>query len=177
MENGFLDQAGQHPAAFALAAGDLGEVNVDLIDTPVFNLWRNVGNDALEEAGVVPVLGKIDRQQNRLRTQLGRFHQAHGRADAKLACRIGGGGDDPAPGVIGQAGKVFYRDFAGWPMRVGLLQSLVDSPPGTANDHRQAFELRVAQQLHRGVKGIHVEVGNSAHDDGQAGYRVGGLQG
>ena len=41
-------------------------------------------------------------------------------------------------------------------------QQIVFTPPTTANDHRQAFELRVAQQLHRRIKRVHVQVGNAA---------------
>jgi hypothetical protein len=43
-------------------------------------------------------------------------------------------------------------------------QQVIFFAPSAANDHRQAFELGVAQQLDRRVKGVHVEVGNSSFE-------------
>ena len=109
-KNGFLDQAGQHPSAVALAARHIGEVDVDLVHTAVFHQRGDVGDDGFEAARIVPVLVKIHRQQNRFGAQLGGFHQAHGRADAEFARRVGGGGDHAATGVTSDAREKIQRN-------------------------------------------------------------------
>ena len=40
-------------------------------------------------------------------------------------------------------------------------QGFIDPPPPATNNQRQAPELRVAQQLDRGKKSVHVKVGNA----------------
>ncbi|MEY4026645.1 MAG: hypothetical protein RLZZ329_365 [Pseudomonadota bacterium] len=122
----------------------------------------------------MPIAVKVHGQQDGLRAELGRFHQPHGRADAELPGRIGGGGDHAAPGVAFDAREKIHRDavqpfgkcgfgpFAVWVSRLQLAQQVVFFAAATANDHRQTFELRVAQQLAGGVKSVHVEVGNAA---------------
>jgi hypothetical protein len=47
------------------------------------------------------------------------------------------------------------------PITVVGYQGFVIRPASTANHHRQAFELRVAQQFHRRVKRVHVQVRNA----------------
>jgi hypothetical protein len=84
--------------------------------------------------------------------QRGGLHQAHAAADAEIARRVGGGGDDAAPGIAGQRGEA-----AG---AVGQQRGLVAA--AAADDHRLALELRVAQQFHRGIEGVHVQVGDPA---------------
>ena len=176
VEDGFLDQAREHAPAFALAARHMGKVNVDLVHTPVFHHRRDVGHDGLESAGVLAVLGKVYRQQNGLRAQPGGFHQAHGRAHAKLPRRVGGGGDHATPGVAGQpwekidgdAAQVGRGPEALWPFIVQPRQQIVFAAAAAANHHRKALELRVAQQLNRRVKSVHVQV-SDAPDEGAHG--------
>jgi multidrug resistance efflux pump len=43
-----------------------------------------------------------------------------------------------------------------------LAEQVILAPPSTANDHRQALELRVAHELAGRVERVHVEVGNAA---------------
>ena len=161
-----MDEPRQHPSAFALTAWHLGEVDVDLVHPPVFHDRRDVRDDGFEALGIVPVLRKVHRQQHRLRTQLRGFHQPHGRAHAELACRIGGGGDHAAPGVVAQQRKFSHWNFVQRPAGVTQHQVLVSLAPPAANHHRQALELRVAQQLHRRVKRIHVQVRDAAQCHG-----------
>ena len=77
VKNRFLDQSRQHPTAFALATGHLGKVDVHLIHPPVFHDRRDLGNDRFESLRIVPVLCKVHRQQNRLRTEFGGLHEPH----------------------------------------------------------------------------------------------------
>jgi hypothetical protein len=42
-------------------------------------------------------------------------------------------------------------------------KQIVFTPSAATDDHRQTFELRVAQQFDGGVKRVHVEVGDTAH--------------
>ena len=172
LKNRFLDQARQHPPAFALAAGYLGKVDVHLVHPPVFHQRGDVGDDGFKALRVMPVLRKVHRQQHRLRAQLGRFHQAHGRAHTKLARRVGGCGNDAAPGVVAQQRKFGNRDVVQGPAGVAQHQVFVNLAPPATDHHRQALELRVAQQLHRRVKRVHIQVGDAAQRHagcGQAG--------
>ena len=50
VKNAFLDQTRQHPPTFALAAGHIRKVDVDLVHPPVLHEWCNVGNHSLEGA-------------------------------------------------------------------------------------------------------------------------------
>ena len=129
----------------------------------------------------MPVLVKIHRQQNRLRAQLGGFHQTHGRADAEFAGGVGGSGDHAATCIAGDTREKFKRNFckmlsSPFLFRVGgrqFAQQIVRLATAPANHHWQAFELRIAQQLDGGIKRIHVKVGYAA---GQGGHD-GGWQG
>ena len=174
LKDAFLDQARQHPTAFALAAGHVGEVDVDLIHATVFHERRDLGDDGFEAARKVPVTLKVHRQQNGVGAQLGGLHQAHGRADAKGAGGVGGRGDHTSAGVAQQAREKGQRNVAqaiqkglGVPFAIGvgglqLSQQIVLAPPSTANDHRQALELRVTHELAGRVERVHVEVGDAA---------------
>ena len=171
-KNTFLNEPGQNSAAFALAARHLREVDVHLVHTAVFHEGCDVGDDAFEDSGVVAVLVKVDGQQNGLGTQLGRFHEAHGGANAKLPRRISCGGNDPAACVALDAREKIKRNFRKivrrplivWVCRAQSPQQVIFFAPATANDHRQALQLGVAQQLDRRVKRVHVEVGNSSFE-------------
>ena len=110
--DGFLNQPCQGLAAIALTARHFGEVNIDFVHTSVFHHGRNVGDDVFESSGIKTVLVKIYRQQNRVGTQLRSLHHAHGRAHTKCPCGIGGGGDDAAPCIAGQAWKNIDRYLA-----------------------------------------------------------------
>ena len=148
VKNAFLDQPGQHAPAFALAAGHVGEVDVDLVHAAVLHDGCDVGDDAFEGARKVSVTVKIHRQQDGLRAELGGFHQPHGRADAKLPGRIGGGGDHAAPGVAFDAREKVDRDavqplgkgvFGPFALGVGrpqLAQQVIFFSAATANDDR-----------------------------------------
>ncbi len=161
-EDAALDQPCQHPPAFALAARHVGEIDVDLVDASVLDQRRDLADGGLEGARELAHLVEIDRQHQRLRAQLRRLHHAHGRADAELARRVGGGGDDPAPDVVLEQRKGVGRDLAQGPIGEPLSDDLVDLAPAAADHHRQAFELWVAQQLDRREEGVHVKVGDAA---------------
>jgi hypothetical protein len=60
-----------------VSSGERAQVDVDLVDAAVFDAAARGCDGGLEEARVVPVGGEIDRQENRVRRQLGRFHDAH----------------------------------------------------------------------------------------------------
>ena len=148
-----MDQPRQHPTAFALATRHIGEVDVDLIHAAVFHHRRDLGHDVLEGSRVLAVLGKVYRQQNRLRAQPRRLHQAHGRAHAKLARWVSGSGDHAAPGVAGQPREEVERDAAQvgcgpaplGPSLVQPRQQIVLTAAAAPDNHWQPLELGVAQ--------------------------------
>jgi hypothetical protein len=124
---------------------------------------------SLNRREIAPVFVEVHRQLDRLRAQLGGLHQAHGRADAELPRRVGGGGDDAAADVVLQARKRLHRDegarvAAGLRLGRGLEpgEGVVHRAAPAADHHRQALELRVAQQLDGRVERVHVEVGDAA---------------
>jgi hypothetical protein len=130
----------------------VGQVDIDFIDAAVFDVRRDGGHGVLEQARHLAVGVEIDRQQDGVRRQLGRLHHAHGRAHAQRARLVGGGGDDAAPDIVAQARK---RVAAVRPRhRLGVAPA--------ADDHRQAAQLGIAQQLDGRIKRVHVEVGNAA---------------
>ena len=135
-----------------LRARHLGQVEVDLVDAPVFHHRGDLDHGGLEQARVAAVLVEIRGQQDGIGRQGRGLHQAHGRVHAKGAGRVGGGGDHAAAGVMAEGGKA-QRTI--W-LRLGL----VAAPP--ADDHRLAGELRVAQQFNGRVEGVHVQVGDPA---------------
>ena len=135
-----------------LRAGQVAEVDVDLVDAAVFDQRRHLGHGGLELARVVAVLLEVHRQQHGVRRQRGRLHQAHAGVHAVVARRVGGGGGHAAAGVAGQGGIAARA--------VGQQHRLV-APPA-ADHHRLAEEVGVAQQLHRRIEGVHVEVGDPA---------------
>jgi hypothetical protein len=106
--------------------------------------------------------GEIDRQQDRVGRQAGRVHDAHRRRDAESACLVGGGGDDATAGIVAQAGKAATA--------VGQQKRLLRI--ATADHHRPTAQFRVAQQLYRGIEGVHVEVRDAARRRAQGFLRV-----
>jgi hypothetical protein len=76
---------------------------------------------------------------------------------------IGGGGDDAAADVVLQQRKGIGRDARQRPVGVARQQHLVDLAPAAADDHRQALQLRIAQQFDGREERVHVEVGDAAH--------------
>ena len=116
----------------------------------------------LNSREIVAHLVEIHRQHDGLRAQLGGLHHAHGRAHAELPRRIGGGGDDAAADVVLEQREFGDRDETQRARSGSAQQRLVDLAPPAADHHRQALELRVAQQLDRRVKSVHVEVGDAA---------------
>jgi hypothetical protein len=160
-EDRLLDQPRQHPAAFALAAGHAGEVDEHLVDAAVLHHRRDLLDDALERAGKAANLVEIHRQDDGLGAQARRLHHPHRGADAELARRVGGGGDDAAADVIAQQREGIDRDFRQRPARKTLQQRVIGAAPAAADDHRQSLELGIAQQLHGREERVHVEVGNA----------------
>ena len=57
----------EHPAAFPLPARYVSELDVHLVDPPVFHLRCNCSDAAFKQARVFAHLFKINRQHNRLR--------------------------------------------------------------------------------------------------------------
>ena len=161
VEDRLLDALGQYPATIFLAAGDFGEVDVHLIHPAVFHHRRDAGDDGLEQARIVAITVEVHRQQNRLRTQPRRLHHAHGRAHAKGARRVSGGGDHTAAGVVAEPVERLDRNL-GVALAVLLTQRQIVAARAAANHHRQPLELRIAQQLDGREKGIHIEVGDAA---------------
>ncbi len=106
-EDALLDAARQLAATVAFAAGDVGEVDVDLVDAAVLHHRRDLRDSAFEEPGDTAYFVEIHRQQDGVRAELGGLHQAHGGADSELAGGVGGGGDDAAAGVGVEAGERF----------------------------------------------------------------------
>jgi len=166
IKNPLLDQSRQHPAALALPTGHLGEIDVHLVHATVFHHRGDLGDLLLEQARVLAVLVKIHRQQDGLRAQPGRLHQPHGRTHTELSRGIGRGRDHAPPGVARQAGKRFERQ-GGTRRQHGILLAA----PAT-DHHGQPLELRIAQQLDRRIKRIHVQVRNAAHRWEQRGRLV-----
>ena len=156
-----LDQPRQRPPAVPLATGHVGEVDVHLVNAPVFYLRRDLGNLAFEQARKAPDFVKIDRQHDGLRAQLGRLHQAHGRTDAKLPRRIGRGGDHAPANVIFEQRKFVHRNETQRPFAMLGQQRRINRAPPAANHHRQALELWITQQLDRCKECIHVEMGDA----------------
>src|SRR3990167_9436562 len=110
LEDALLNESSQHAPALTLAAGHLGEVDVDLVHAAVLHHRRDLQDGALEQARDAAHFVKVHRQQDGLRAELGRLHEPHGRAHAELARRVGGGGDHAAPGVAREAGEKIHRD-------------------------------------------------------------------
>ena len=133
-------------------AGDLRQVDVDLVDAAVLDVRRDLGDRGLEEARIVPVLVEVGRQQHRVGRQQRGLHQAHARMHAEVARRVGGGGDHAAAGVAAQRRET----------QAAVGQAFGLMAPPAADHHRQPAQLRVAQQLDRRVERVHVEVGDPA---------------
>jgi len=64
--------------------------------------------------------------------------------------------------VILEQRKFSHRNETQRPLAVAGQQCFIDLAPAAANCHSQAFELWAAQQIHRGEKGAHVEMGDAA---------------
>src|SRR5271154_396511 len=96
------------------------------------------------------ILIEVHWQQYRVRAMPGGLHQTHGRVDAEFARRVGSGSHHTATRIILQPCKI----------RRGTVR-LSDGPSAAADYDRQALKLRVAQQLHRRIKGVHIKMCNS----------------
>jgi len=142
--------------------GQRAQVEVDLVDAAVFALGCDARDGGLEESRVMAIGGEIDRQQDRVRRQAGRLHDAHRRRDAQRACFVGGGGDDAAADVVAQACEL--------PAAIRQQQRLLRT--AAADHQRLATQFRVAQQIDRGVEGVHVEVRDAARRRAQGFLRV-----
>ena len=142
----------ERPAGIGLSAGQVGQVDVDLVDAAVLDDRGDGTNGCLEEPRVVAVPVEIDRQQHSVGCQLRGLHRAHRREHAECARLVGAGRHHAAPGVVAQ-----QRIAAG---TVAAVHRLV--PPPAADHNRTASQIGITQQLDGGVKGVHVEVGNQA---------------
>lgn len=140
----------------------------DLVDAAVLHQRRDLADHGLEGARAAPDLVEVDRQQDGVGAKPGGLHQPHGRAYAELACGIGRRRDDAAPDIVAQAREVGQRDLGQRQAGMRGQQRIVRAPASAAYDQRQALELRIAQQLDRREKGIHVEVGDAAGQGGGA---------
>ncbi len=85
--------------------GQIGQVDVDLVDAAILDLRRNGRHGSLEQARVMAIGVEIDRQQDRVRRQLRRLHDAHAGEHAERPRFVGGGGDDAAPDIVAQPGE------------------------------------------------------------------------
>jgi hypothetical protein len=128
------------------------EVDVDLIDAAILDVRRHGGDGGLEQARVVAIGVEVDRQQDRVGRQLRRLHHAHAGEHAQRPRLVGRGGDHAAPDVVAHPGKSAAA--------VGEQFRLVDAAP--ADHHRLAAQLGIAQQLDRGIEGVHVQVCDAA---------------
>ena len=179
-KDAFLDEPRQHAPTLALAARHVGKVDVHLVHATVLHHGRNLQNGSLEGARVAAHLVKVHRQHDGLGAQLGRLHHAHGRAHAELPRGVGGRGDHAPAHVVLQTREVFHRDEAPLPLARAvrpLQQQFIHLAAPAANHHRQTLELRVAQQLHGGEEGVHVQVGDAAQAAFLRGWRGGGFGG
>jgi hypothetical protein len=102
-----------------------------------------------------PVLLEVGRQQHRIRRQTSRLHQAHGRMHAERTRLIGGRCGNAPPGVFAQAPEAPMCQAGD---RIGHGHRFV--PPPSAHDDGGTSQFRVAQQLDRREKRVHVEMGN-----------------
>jgi len=143
-----LERKAHGAAGVVVNAGQLAEVDVDLVDAAVLDDRRDASHGRLEQARVLAVFVEVDRQQDCVGREHGRLHHAHGREDAELARFVGARRDDAAADVVTQREKAARA--------VGLQQRLAVA---AAADHdRQPAQLRIAQQFDRRVERIHVEV-------------------
>mmetsp|Transcript_6770 Transcript_6770/g.28501 ORF Transcript_6770/g.28501 Transcript_6770/m.28501 type:complete len:408 (+) Transcript_6770:2174-3397(+) len=132
--------------------GHVAQVDVDLVDAAVLDDRRDLGDRGLEQARVVAVAVEVGRQQDGIGGAQRGLHQAHGREHAEVARGVGGGRHHAAAGVVAQPG-VFPAP---------ILELLRSVGPPSADHHRFALELRIAQQLDGRVESVHVEVGDPA---------------
>jgi hypothetical protein len=135
-----------------LGTGHVGEVDVDLVDAPVFDLWCQAPHGGLEQARVPAVFVEVHWQQHRLGCELRGLHDAHARVGTQGPRLVGGGGDHAAAGIVGQARKATRA--------VGRPHRRMGS--ASANDHRLPAKLGIAQEFHRRVERVHVEMGDEA---------------
>jgi hypothetical protein len=135
----------------------VGEVDVDLVDAAVLDLWRERTHGGLEEPRILAVLVEVDGQQD----GIGRFrrglHHAHGRVHAERARFVGRGGYDAAARVVAEA-RVAALLRAG--RGIGHPDRLVAR--AAPDDDRPAAQLRIAQQFDRRIERVHVEMGDHA---------------
>jgi len=146
-----------------LSPGHVGEVDVGLVDAAVLDLRRDLGHRRLEQSRVATVLVEVGRQQHHLGRERRGLHEAHARMHTQRPCLVRGGRDDTPSRVLDQpsvtAGAVGQQ--------LGLM------PVAAADHHRLTAQVRVAQQLHRRVEGVHVEVGDVAGHGNGAGTAAG----
>src|SRR5581483_7023162 len=91
-QHAVLDRASQRRRV----AGQLGEIDIGLVDAVVLHDRRHLADRRLEQARDAAVLVEVDRQEHALRAKLVRGAHRHRRADAVGARDVVRGGDDAA---------------------------------------------------------------------------------
>ncbi len=79
-----------------------GQVDVDLVDPVVLDLRRDRGDSGLEQPRIPAIGVEIGRQQDRVRCELRRLHQAERRMQAECARFVSRRRDDTAADVAGE---------------------------------------------------------------------------
>ena len=102
---------------------------------------------------MTPVRVEIDRQPDRVGRETRGLHEAHAGVDAECARLVSGGRRHTATDVVAQRVERCARIPRG-----GLA--------ATADHHRLAAELGMAQQLDGRIERIHVEMGDEARSVG-----------
>jgi len=136
-----------------------GQVDVDLVDPAVLDPRREGRDSHLEPPRVMSVGREIGRQQDCIRCKTGRGHQPHAGVHAQRSRLVGRGGHHAPAAVVAQVGEFHCAVLT---HRRGF-----DTAP--ADHQRLAPQLRVAQQFHGSIEGVHVEVCNAAVHKDQSG--------
>src|SRR3989338_104399 len=105
---------------------------------------------------------EVDWQQNGIRGQLRRLHDAHAGEHAERTRLVSRGRDDAAPDIVPQTGKPAAA--------VRLLCWLMIT--ASADHHWQAAQFGITQQIDRRVEGVHVEMRNAAGGGDHRGAKI-----
>ena len=133
--------------------GDVGQVDVDLVDAAILDVRGDRANGGLEQARIVTVRVEVDRQQDRIGCQRGRLHHAHRRMQAQRARFVRRRRDDAAPRVATERRERAHDVVR---QRVDVFGRLMAT--AAADDDGFAAQLGIAQELDRRVERIHVEM-------------------
>ena len=131
-------------------AGDVRQVDVDLVYAAILDVRGDHGHRRLEAPGVAAIFVEVGGQQDGVGGKCGCLHETHGGIHAQAPRRVVRRGRDAAPDVLAQTGEVLEVSSRPWA-----------GTPSATDHHRQALELRVAEQFDGCVKGIHVQMSNA----------------